>query len=328
MSDPKDPPPEETPEESPEESLPDSGEDASHDLPATQKPATQKDAAEADTQADSAKPEPAEPQNEQDKKENTRDEDNVEASRAPLVSHLAELRQRLIKSLIALLVGFIVSFFFAQPIYDFLAAPLTTAWEGETGRRMIFTALHEQFFTQVKVAFFSALFLGFPILSAQIWMFVAPGLYNNERRAFLPFLIATPALFFLGGAFVYYIVMPVAIEFFLGFEQLGSIDGPRIELEAKVSEYLSLIMQLIFAFGLCFELPVLLTLLVRVGIASSDGLKAKRKYAILLAFVAAAILTPPDPLSQIGLALPIILLYEISIWAGQLIEKTRAKDAY
>ena len=319
MSDPKDPPPEETPEELPEESPPDPGEDASHDLPATQKDAPEVDSGTSNQH-----------QSEQDKAEPPKDndEDNVEASRAPLVSHLAELRQRLIKSLVALLVGFIVSFFFAQPIYDFLAAPLTTAWEGETGRRMIFTALHEQFFTQVKVAFFSALFLGFPILSAQIWMFVAPGLYNNERRAFLPFLIATPALFFLGGAFVYYIVMPVAIEFFLGFEQLGSIDGPRIELEAKVSEYLSLIMQLIFAFGLCFELPVLLTLLVRVGIASSDGLKAKRKYAILLAFVAAAILTPPDPLSQIGLALPIILLYELSIWAGQLIEKTRAKDAY
>ncbi len=250
--------------------------------------------------------------------------DEVEASKAPLLEHLVELRQRLVWSVVALLVTFFICFFFAQSIYDWLAAPLQSAWEGETGRRMIFTALHEQFFTHIKVAFFAALCISFPIIAGQLWMFVAPGLYKHEQGAFLPFLIATPILFVIGGAFVYYLVMPVAIDFFLGFEQAATADGgPRIELEAKVSEYLSLVMRLIFAFGISFELPVVLSLLVRAGLASSDGLRKKRRYAILIAFVAAAVLTPPDPLSQIGLAIPIILLYEISIYCGILIERQK-----
>lgn len=254
----------------------------------------------------------------------TADDDDVEASKAPLLDHLVELRQRLVWSVVALLVTFFICFFVAQPIYDWLAAPLQNAWHGETGRRMIFTALHEQFFTHIKVAFFAALCISFPIISSQLWMFVAPGLYKHEKGAFLPFLIATPILFMMGGAFVYYVVMPVAIDFFLGFEQQAAEGGgPRIELEAKVSEYLSLVMRLIFAFGISFELPVVLSLLVRAGLATSDGLKKKRRYAILIAFVAAAVLTPPDPLSQIGLAIPIILLYEVSIYCGMLIERQK-----
>ena len=255
----------------------------------------------------------------------TADEQQLEASKAPLMEHLKELRQRLLISVGALLVGFFIAFAFAEHIYTFLAAPLVGSWgEADETRRMIFTAPHEAFFTYVKVAFFTSFCFTFPLIAGQIWMFVAPGLYNHEKQAFLPFLLATPFLFTLGAAFVYYLVMPVALTFFLGFEQTGA-DGMAIQMEAKVSEYLSFVMTLIFAFGLCFELPVLLTLLVKVGIASAQGLRDKRRYAILIAFVAAAILTPPDPLSQIGLAVPIILLYEISIWCSVLIEKNRDK---
>jgi sec-independent protein translocase protein TatC len=192
---------------------------------------------------------------------------------------------------------------------------------------MIYTALYEAFFTYIKVAFFAALFLGFPLIASQIWMFVAPGLYKNEKRAFLPFLIATPILFFLGGALVYYLIFPLAWRFFLSFEVTGSGGALPIQLEAKVDEYLSLVMRLIFAFGLCFELPVLMTLLARVGLVGSQGMREKRKYAIVLAFVAAAILTPPDVISQIGLAVPILLLYEISILCVRLVEKKLGEDA-
>ncbi len=191
---------------------------------------------------------------------------------------------------------------------------------------MIYTALYEAFFTYIKVAFFAALFLGFPLIASQIWMFVAPGLYKNEKRAFLPFLIATPILFFLGGALVYYLIFPLAWRFFLSFEVTGSGGALPIQLEAKVDEYLSLVMRLIFAFGLCFELPVLMTLLARVGLVGSQGMREKRKYAIVLAFVAAAILTPPDVISQIGLAVPILLLYEISILCVRMVERKAGVD--
>ena len=210
-------------------------------------------------------------------------------------------------------------------IFNFLLQPLADIWDGDESRRLIFTAMHEKFFTDIKVAFFAGAFIAFPVIANQIWMFIAPGLYKHEKRAFLPFLIATPILFFIGGAFVYYLVFPVAWPFFASFEQQGAEGTMAIALEPKVNEYLSLVMRLIFAFGLSFELPVVMTLLARAGIMTSDGMRKKRRYAILLAFVAAAILTPPDPLSQIGLALPIILLYEISIYCAILIERSRAK---
>jgi len=249
--------------------------------------------------------------------------DGLDDSKMSLIEHLTELRRRLIYAVAAFIVVFLICFYFSNAFFDFLVEPLASVWSGND-RRLIFTAMHEKFFTNIKVAFFAAAFLSFPIFAAQVWMFVAPGLYKNEKGAFLPFLIATPFLFFGGGAFVYYIVMPVAWQFFTSFEQLAAGSGGLpIELEPKVNEYLSLVMRLIFAFGLSFELPVVLSLLAKVGIVTADGLKKKRRYAIVIAFVAAAILTPPDPLSQLALAIPIILLYEISIYCAILIGRRR-----
>ncbi len=255
-------------------------------------------------------------------------EEALDQAKMPLLDHLVELRRRLLRSVIAILVLFFVCYYFSADIYDFLVRPLADILNELGGnRRLIFTALHEAFFTYIKVAFFAALFLSFPFISTQIWMFIAPGLYKNEKRAFLPFLVATPILFFLGGALVYYFIFPLAWKFFLSFEAMGGGGDLPIQLEAKVDQYLSLVMRLIFAFGLTFELPVLMTLLARVGMVGSEGMKAKRKYAIVLAFVAAAILTPPDVISQIGLALPTILLYEISIISVGIVErKRRAND--
>lgn len=242
----------------------------------------------------------------------------------PLLDHLIELRSRLLHSFIAIVVLFFVSYYFAPELYDFLVAPLADVLEEMGGqRRLIFTALHEAFFTYIKVAFFAALFLSFPFIAIQVWMFIAPGLYKKEKRSFAPFLIATPILFFAGGALVYYFIFPLAWKFFLSFESVGGAGALPIQLEAKVDQYLSLVMRLIFAFGLCFELPVVLTLLARVGMVSSKGLAEKRKYAIVMAFVAAAILTPPDVISQIGLALPTMVLYEISIVCVKIVEKGR-----
>ncbi len=243
------------------------------------------------------------------------------ASEMPLHEHLRELRRRLIYSLVSFLIVFLTSFYFAKVIFNFLIAPLRNLWEASEGRGMIFTALHEQFITEIKVAMFMALLVTLPLILVQIWMFMAPGLYKNEKRVFIPFMAATPLLFALGASFVYYLVLPVAWDFFLGFEQSSSAESLAITLEPKVNEYLSLVMRLIFAFGLCFELPVLLLLLVQVGITSPRGLKKKRRYAIVIAFVVAAVLTPPDPLSQLGLAIPVILLYEISILCSWLLVK-------
>ena len=251
-------------------------------------------------------------------------EADLDEKAMPLLDHLIELRGRLLNSLIAILVLFFICYYFAPELYDFLVAPLADVLEEMGGqRRLIFTALHEAFFTYIKVAFFAALFLAFPFLAIQVWMFIAPGLYKNEKRAFVPFLVATPILFFMGGALVYYLIFPLAWQFFLSFESVGGAGALPIQLEAKVDQYLSLVMRLIFAFGLCFELPVVLTLLARIGFVSSKGLAKNRRYAVVLAFVAAAILTPPDVISQIGLALPTILLYEISIVCVRVVERKR-----
>ena len=255
--------------------------------------------------------------------------DAPEDKKMPLLDHLIELRQRLLYSVIALLVVFLVCFYFAQPIFQYLAQPLADVMRdhdiGEQQRRLIFTALTEVFFTYVKVAFFAAAFICFPIFLVQFWLFVAPGLYRHEKSALAPFLAATPFLFFLGGALVYYIIFPFAAEFFIAFEVPETDTTLPIQLEPKVNEYLSLMMQLIFAFGLCFQLPVVMTLLARVGLATSKGMAAKRKYAIVGVFIVAAIFTPPDPLSQLSLAIPIIILYEISILMAKMVEKKRAE---
>jgi sec-independent protein translocase protein TatC len=257
--------------------------------------------------------------------------DAPDDKKMPLLDHLIELRQRLLYCVIALLAVFVVCFYFAEPIFQYLAQPLADVMieQGITGQRarLIFTALTEVFFTYVKVAFFAAAFICFPVFLTQIWLFVAPGLYKHEKSALAPFLVATPVLFFLGGALVYYIIFPFAAKFFIGFQVPGSETSLPIELEPKVNEYLSLLMQLIFAFGLCFQLPVVMTLLARVGLATSKGMAAKRKYAIVGVFIVAAIFTPPDPLSQISLAVPIIILYEISIIMAKMVEKKRAAAA-
>ena len=254
------------------------------------------------------------------------DEAAIDATKAPLMDHLIELRKRLVYSLLALFGAFVVCYVFAKPIYGFLTEPLAHALAGQPGRHLIYTALYETFFTYVKVGLFGGICLAFPIIAAQIWMFIAPGLYKHERNAFLPFLLATPVLFITGAAVVFYVMLPFAIKFFLSFETPGGNGALAIQLDAKVSEYLDFVMTLIFAFGLCFQLPVLLALLGRVGIISSAQLRSMRRYAILGIVVLAAVITPPDPFSMMSLALPLVLLYEISIWCVRLIERNRAKQ--
>ena len=240
------------------------------------------------------------------------------------IGHLAELRSRLIKSIIYLFIFFIISYIFAENIYNFLIEPYANAVkDDDVNRRMIFTALHETFIVYLKVAFFSAMFISSPIVLTQIWKFVAPGLYKNEKKALLPYLIATPTLFLLGGMLVYYLIMPLAIKFFLSFETSSQITSLPIQLEAKVNEYLSLVMRLIFAFGISFQLPVLLSLLARVGIVDSQYLKKRRRYVIVIIFAVAALLTPPDPITQIGLGIPLLILYELSILSVKIIEKKK-----
>ena len=252
--------------------------------------------------------------------------ENLDDNKLPLLQHLIELRKRLVKSLILISILFIISYIFADTIYNFLVQPYANAVEGEEGRRLIFTALHETFFTYLKVALFASLFLSLPYVLTQVWIFMAPGLYKNEKMVVIPYLVATPLLFLLGSALVYYLIMPLAIKFFLSFESIGGNGALPIQLEAKVNEYLSLIMRLIFAFGLSFQLPILLTLLARVEFVSSVGLKKNRKFVIVGVFAAAAILTPPDPISQIGLGIPILLLYELSIFAVQFIENKKVEN--
>ena len=242
-------------------------------------------------------------------------------------SHFVELRTRLLNSLIFIFLVFIASYIFAEHIYNFLVEPYANAVkDDQTSRRLIFTALHETFITYIKVSFFSAIFLGSPVLLIQIYKFIAPGLYNNEKKAILPYLISTPILFLLGGLLVYYLVMPLAIKFFLSFETIGSNSSLPIQLEAKVNEYLSLIMRLIFAFGISFQLPILLNLLARIGLVNSQYLKTRRRYVIVIIFAIAAILTPPDPITQVGLAIPLLLLYELSIFTVKFTEKKNEKE--
>lgn len=258
------------------------------------------------------------------------DKDEIDKSSAPLIEHLMELRTRLMWSIGGFFVAFVVCFFFAKPLFNLLVIPFkwATSWAGLDPQNveLIYTAPQEFFFTQVKLAMFGGMVIAFPLIATQVYKFIAPGLYKNERAAFLPFLIASPILFLLGASLVYFFFTPMVMWFFLTMQQTGGADQVQISLLPKVSEYLSLIMTLIFSFGLVFQLPVVTSLMARVGMLSSQALADKRKWAIVSAFVVAAVLTPPDPLSQIGLALPTILLYEISIITARMIERSRSKD--
>jgi len=239
-----------------------------------------------------------------------------------LIDHITELRKRLLWSFFYIIMIFVICFYFADELFSFLAAPLVNLMDIENGQGFIYTALQVAFFTELKIAFFFAMFFACPLIAIQIWKFIAPGLYNKEKKAFLPFLIATPVLFFAGGSMVYYLISPVAWKFFLSYQNLNT-SGVPIRLEAKMGEYLSLMMRFIFAFGLAFQLPVVLGLLAKANLVTYLSLKKFRKYAIVIAFLAAAFLTPPDPFSQISLALPIIILYEISIYIAKLIQKKK-----
>lgn len=253
-----------------------------------------------------------------------RDEDELAGTEAPLFEHLVELRKRLITSLAVVAVLFVGCFFIADQLFFFLLGPFERAAGGIEAVRLIFTAPQEFFFTKLSVALFAAIFFAFPIIASQIYAFVAPGLYKKERHAFLPYLVATPFLFLIGAAVMYYGVLPLALGFFLS-QEVGGDGLATIEMLPRVSEYLGLIMTLLLAFGICFQLPIVLTLLASIDIVDSEKLKTWRKYALVAILVVAAFLTPPDPISQLGLALPLLLLYEVSIISVRMVERRKAR---
>ncbi len=256
----------------------------------------------------------------------TSSEEEINASQAPLIEHLTELRSRLIKSMGFFVIVFCLCFAVSDHMFNILTIPYQQAAGADADIKFIYTAPQEFIFTQIKLSLFGALCLSFPVIAGQLYMFVAPGLYKNERSAFLPFLAATPVLFVLGGALVYFVVMPLAMTYFLSMEQLGGDGQIAVKLEARVSEYLSLILTLIFAFGLVFQLPVVLTLLAKARMVTPKGLRDKRKYAVVATFAVAAFLTPPDPITQIGLAIPTLLLYELSILSVAYVAKKQAEQ--
>ncbi len=252
----------------------------------------------------------------------------ADSSKAPLSQHLRELKIRILMCVGVLIISFGISYYFAENAYDFLVQPLADIYEGQTGRRLIYTGLTEAFFTYLKIAFYMAMFVSFPFMMCQLYLFLAPAMHKEEKMAILPFMIASPLFFIAGAALVYYYIFPMAWSFFLSFEDLGSSKSLPVEHEARISEYLSLVMQLIFAFGIAFQLPILLSLLAKFGFISAKSLAAKRKYALVAIVGVAAVLTPPDLISQVGLVIPLLILYEISIVSCKLLDKSQKTSRF